>query len=295
MSTPPRSPFGRGVPIPLSKNMAESGDCSMEGRSTEIRIQTALPGGVPSQPESQGLMLGLPAGDYLATAGGGGSILGREKGRGDRQINFPRFLSPSFPSSEKLGDWKPVIDRTPLSDYLETSRFKVESLVSVVYSLREEGFTVSTGLQNAYCRTPAHSSGRKYARFHLGGQTFHCRSPIFCFNHCLSDVQESVRMVIKVGPHPGQQTTWISGRLAENCNRQRTVQVAIGKPSSLFEYSGGGVMSMKASMKVANVSRPGSPVSVKRRGANLLKLLSHKGPVFFVSSERIYFCPIQPS
>ena len=91
----------------------------------------------------------------------------------------PGFYSRLFLVPKKSGGWRPVINLAPLNDYLKISKFKMETTASVIRSLREGDFMVSIDLQDAYFQIPVHSSGRKYLRFHLGGQTFQFR--VLCF------------------------------------------------------------------------------------------------------------------
>ena len=106
-----------------------------------------------------------------------GSSLGA-RGRGDacqRSLrNRPRsgswLLQSSLPGGE--GIWRPVIDLSHLKEFVHLTRFKMETVASVLLSVREGNFLASLDLKDAYFQIPIHVSSRKLLRFTLEGADY---------------------------------------------------------------------------------------------------------------------------
>ena len=63
------------------------------------------------------------------------------------------------------GDWKPVIDLSHLNEFVQLTWFKMETVASVLLSVREGDFLASLDLKNVYFQIPIHPSSRKLLRF----------------------------------------------------------------------------------------------------------------------------------
>ena len=113
-----------------------------------------------------------------------GSSLGA-RGRGDacqRSLrNRPRsgswLLQSSFPGGE--GGWRPVIDLSHLNESGHLTQFKMETVASVLLSVREGDFLASLDLKDAYFQIPIHPSSRKLLRFMSEGKVYQFRA--LCF------------------------------------------------------------------------------------------------------------------
>ena len=107
------------------------------------------------------------------------------RGRGDacqRSLrNRPRsgswLLQSSFPGGE--GVWRPVISLSHLNEFIHHTRFKMETVASVLLSVREGDFLASLDLKDAYFQIPIHRSSRKLLRFTLEGTVYQFRA--LCF------------------------------------------------------------------------------------------------------------------
>ena len=91
----------------------------------------------------------------------------------------PGFYSRVFLVPKKQGGWRPVINLAPLNDYLQITKFKMETTASVIRSVRQGDFMVSIDLKDAYFQIPMHQSSRRYLRFCLGGKIYQFRA--LCF------------------------------------------------------------------------------------------------------------------
>ena len=115
----------------------------------------------------------LPSGSGLAA-----------RGRGDacqrRLGNHPRsgsWLLQSLPGGE--GIWRPVISLSHLNEFVQLTRFKMETVASVLISVREGDFLASLDLKDAYFQIPIHPSSRKLLRFMSEGTVYQFRA--LCF------------------------------------------------------------------------------------------------------------------
>ena len=82
------------------------------------------------------------------------------------------FFSRLFLVPKKTGDLRPVIDLSRLNDHLVIPRFKMETQASVRASIKENEWTVSIDIQDAYLHVPMARSVRKYLRFMVNGRVY---------------------------------------------------------------------------------------------------------------------------
>ena len=77
----------------------------------------------------------------------------------------PGFYSRLFLVEKATGGWRPVIDLSHLNDFVQLTSFKMETVASVLLSVREGDFLASLDLKDAYFQIPIHGSSRKLLRF----------------------------------------------------------------------------------------------------------------------------------
>ena len=77
------------------------------------------------------------------------------------------------------GGWRPVIDLSHLNEFVQLTRFKMETVASVLLSVREGDFLASLDLKDAYFQIPIHRSSRKLLRFTSEGTVYQFRA--LCF------------------------------------------------------------------------------------------------------------------
>ena len=65
------------------------------------------------------------------------------------------------------GDWRPGIDLSHLNEFVHLTRFKMETVASVLLSVREGDFVASLDMKDAYFQIPIHPSSRKLLCFGL--------------------------------------------------------------------------------------------------------------------------------
>ena len=124
--------------------------------------------------------------DVLGRLSLGSSLAAR--GRGDacqRSLrNRPRsgswLLQSSFPGGE--GIWRLAahdLSLSHLNEFVHLTWFKMETVASVLLSVREEDFLASLDLKDAYFQIPIDRSSRKLLRFTSEGTVYQFRA--LCF------------------------------------------------------------------------------------------------------------------
>ena len=91
----------------------------------------------------------------------------------------PGFYSRLFLVEKATGGWRPVIDLSHLNDFVQLTSFKMETVASVLLSVREGDFLASLDLKDAYFQIPIHGSSRKLLRFMSEGTVYQFRA--LCF------------------------------------------------------------------------------------------------------------------
>ena len=91
----------------------------------------------------------------------------------------PGFYSRLFLVEKATGGWRPVIDLSHLNDFVQLTPFKMETVTSVLLSVREGDFLASLYLKDAYFQIPIHGSSRKLLRFMSEGTVYQFRA--LCF------------------------------------------------------------------------------------------------------------------
>ena len=91
----------------------------------------------------------------------------------------PGFYSRLFLVEKASGGWRPVIDLSHLNDFVQLTPFKMETVASVLLSVREGDFLASLDLKDAYFQIPIHGSSRKLLRFMSEGTVYQFKA--LCF------------------------------------------------------------------------------------------------------------------
>ena len=112
----------------------------------------------------------------------------------------PGFYSRLFLVEKATGGWRPVIDLSPLNAFIPLTPFRMETVASVLASIREGDFLASIDLKDAYFQIPIHRSSRKYLRFLSGGVVYQFKA--LCFGLCTApQVFTQVFATISVWAH----------------------------------------------------------------------------------------------
>ena len=91
----------------------------------------------------------------------------------------PGFYIRLFLVEKASGGWRPVIDLSHLNDFVQLTSFKMETVASVLSSVREGDFLASLDLKDTYFQIPIHRSSRKLFRFMSEGTVYQFQA--LCF------------------------------------------------------------------------------------------------------------------
>ena len=89
------------------------------------------------------------------------------------------FYSRLFVVMKASGACRPVIDLSTLNLRVQQTSFKMETLQSVLLSVRPGDWMVSLDLKDAYLQVPMHPDSRKFLRFMVGGKVYQFK--VLCF------------------------------------------------------------------------------------------------------------------
>ena len=125
----------------------------------------------------------------------------------------PGFYSRLFLVEKATGGWRPVIDLSHLNDFVQLTPFKMETVASVLLSVREGDFLASLDLQDAYFQIPIHGSSRKLLRFMSEGTVYQVQSPVLRAVDCSPGLYQSLRGGVGLGSRSRNSTAPLPGRL----------------------------------------------------------------------------------
>ena len=91
----------------------------------------------------------------------------------------PGFYSHLFVVMKASGSWRPVIGLSTLNLRAHKTPFKMETLQSVLLSVRSGDWMASIDLKDAYLQVPIHPNSRKYLRFVALNQVFQFKDLFF--------------------------------------------------------------------------------------------------------------------
>ena len=91
----------------------------------------------------------------------------------------PRYCSRLFVGMKASGSWRPVIDLSLLNLRVQKTSFKMETLQSVLLSVRTGDWMVSLDLKDAYLQVPMLQESHKFLRFVASGKVYQFKS--LCF------------------------------------------------------------------------------------------------------------------
>ena len=91
----------------------------------------------------------------------------------------PGFYSRLFVVWKTSGSWRPVIDLSHLNRFVDVSPFQMETIQSVLLSVRQGDWMASIDLKEAYLQVPVHPASRHFLRFVFRDQVYQFK--VLCF------------------------------------------------------------------------------------------------------------------
>ena len=93
--------------------------------------------------------------------------------------NSPGFYSRLFVVPKSSGGWRPIIDLSPLNQFIPKFPFRMETPATIRSALRPGDWLTSIDLKDAYFHVPIHKASRPYLRFLWRKKKFQFRA--LCF------------------------------------------------------------------------------------------------------------------
>ena len=127
----------------------------------------------------------------------------------------PGFYSHLFLVEKASGGWRPVIDLSHLKEFVQLTRFKMETVASVLLSAREWDFLASLDLKDVYrvLSDPNPSIFEEAIEVHVRGDGLPVPSPVFRTVDCSPGLHQGFRGRVSVGTLSRYQTSPLSGQL----------------------------------------------------------------------------------
>ena len=91
----------------------------------------------------------------------------------------PGFYSRLFVVWKTSGSWRPVIDLSTLNRFVDVSHFQMETIQSVLLSVRPGDWMASIDLRDSYLQVPVHPESRPFIRFVSNGHVYQFKA--LCF------------------------------------------------------------------------------------------------------------------
>ena len=91
----------------------------------------------------------------------------------------PGFYSHLFVVWKTSGSWRPVIALSHLIRFVDVSHFQMETIQSVLLSVRQGDWMASIDLKEAYLQVPVHPASRHFLRFMFRGTVYQFKA--LCF------------------------------------------------------------------------------------------------------------------
>ena len=70
------------------------------------------------------------------------------------------FYSRLFLVENSTGGWRTIIDLSPQNGFIQLTPFRMETVATVLASIRDNDFLASIDLRDAYFQMPIHKSSR---------------------------------------------------------------------------------------------------------------------------------------
>ena len=126
----------------------------------------------------------------------------------------PGFYSRLFLIEKSSGGWRPIIDLSPLNEFIHQTPFRMETPNSVLLVVRKNDFLASIHLKDAYFQIPVHPSSRKLLRFVSNDTVYQFRA--LCFGLSTApQVFTKVFAAVSSWAHSRGPPATIPGRLAD--------------------------------------------------------------------------------
>ena len=129
----------------------------------------------------------------------------------------PGFYSRLFLIEKVTGGWRPVINLSKLDGFVTVTKFHMETVASVLGSIRQGDWIFSIDLKDASFQIPVHPESRPYLRFCLGRRVFQFWALCFSLSTAPHVFPRVFALVSDWAHTEGHMSTQLPGRLAGRC------------------------------------------------------------------------------
>ena len=147
----------------------------------------------------------------------------------------PGFYSRLFLVEKASGGWRPVIDLLHLNDFVQLTSFKMETVASILLSVREGDFLSFPGSERRILSDPDPSIFEEAIEVHVGGDGLPVLSAVLWTVDRSPGLHQGLRSRVSVGTLPQDQTSPLSGRLVGSLLLGAGSQT--GRPVAAFALS----------------------------------------------------------
>ena len=102
-----------------------------------------------------------------------------DKGALEEAPLTPGFYSHLFVVPKATGGFRPILDLSHLNRYVITTRFRMETVRTVMSAIRSHDWMTAIDLKDAYFQVPVHPDSRRFLRFVWKG--LHYQFKVLCF------------------------------------------------------------------------------------------------------------------
>ena len=124
----------------------------------------------------------------------------------------PGFYSRLLRMEKVTGGWRPVIDLSHLNDFVQLMPFKMETVASVLLSVRG-GFSSFLGSEGCVLSDPDPRIIEEAVEVHVGGDSLPVQSPVLRSVDCSPGLYQGLRGGVSLGTLSRDQTAPLPGRL----------------------------------------------------------------------------------
>ena len=124
----------------------------------------------------------------------------------------PGFYSRLFLVEKATGGWRPVIDLSHLNDFVQLTPFKMETVASVLLSVRG-GFSSFLGSEGCVLSDPDPRIIEEAVEVHVGGDSLPVQSPVLRAVDCSPGLYQSLRGGVGLGARSRDTTAPLPERL----------------------------------------------------------------------------------
>ena len=134
----------------------------------------------------------------------------------------PGYYSRLFLQKKVTGDWRPVIGVSALNEYITLTKFRMETVSSVISLIRWGDLRFFIVLTDTYSLIPIHPESQPYLRFCLEGRMYQFRALLLRSFHGSTSFHQSLSSGFGVGTSQRSASPPLLGRLADGCRVKGT-------------------------------------------------------------------------